>query len=365
MGHTVHEVAAAFADRGKIMIQEALDQHAASLNRAWQHDRTQTVGASEIGQCIRKTFWIKNEGDPRYGVERDADYVDGWGAKMRGTIMENDFWAPAMKAKYGNRLFYSGKEQESFVSGFLSATPDGLIAELTYEEAYALTEDGSVGTEVMAECKSSDPRTNLDEAKPVNIFQTQVQMGLVRELTGFRPTHSVLSYMDASFWDQVKEFVIPFDPDIFEAAKVRAAKVMTATDTADLEPEGYLAGGQECKYCPFTKACGKLRMDVPKDNPDPIDPQLAAEFADYAREIASFQKHFDADEITLRTMKQVVKDRLREKKIRRVPGVISWSSVRGRKTYDNKAIQAAAVQAGVDIEMYTTFGEATDRLVIS
>lgn len=346
------------------MIQEALDAHALSLNRAWQHDRSQTVGASEIGQCIRKTYWVKNEGDPLYGVERDPDYVDSWGAKLRGTIMENDFWAPAMKEKYGERLLFAGPEQMSFISGYLSATPDGLIVGLTDSERHAISPDGSVGADVMVECKTSDPRTNLDEAKPANIFQTHVQMGLVRDRTKYRPTHSVLSYMDASFWDTVREFVIPFDPDIYEAAKVRATKIMTATDTSDLEPEGYLAGGSECKYCPFTRACAAIRMDVPKDNPPLIDPQLVAEFKEYADDIATLETAMGVNEIALRTLKQRLKDRLREKGIKKIPGVLSWSSVKGRKTYDNKAIQAAATQAGIDIEKFVTYGEATDRLMI-
>jgi hypothetical protein len=77
------------------MIQGILNWYADSLQKTWAHDRTQTIGASEIGQCARKTFWIKNEIDPKHRAERDAEYQDGWGAKIRGTIMENEFWTPA------------------------------------------------------------------------------------------------------------------------------------------------------------------------------------------------------------------------------------------------------------------------------
>jgi hypothetical protein len=109
------------------MITQILNKHADSLQKIWAHDRSQTIGASEIGQCSRKTFWIKNEVDPVHRAERDPEYVDGWGAKIRGTIMENDFWYPAMRAAYGELLLYAGPEQQSFISGFLSATPDGLV----------------------------------------------------------------------------------------------------------------------------------------------------------------------------------------------------------------------------------------------
>ena len=47
-----------------------------------------------------------------------------------------------------------------------------------------------------------------------------------------KPTHAVLSYTDASFWNDVKEFVIPFDPQTYEVAQERATKIMTATNVA-------------------------------------------------------------------------------------------------------------------------------------
>jgi hypothetical protein len=40
------------------MIAEALAAHAGATARVFQ-DREQTVGASEVGQCARKLFWIK------------------------------------------------------------------------------------------------------------------------------------------------------------------------------------------------------------------------------------------------------------------------------------------------------------------
>ena len=346
------------------MIKQALDEFAIQMQTKFAHDRSQTVGASEIGQCMRKTYWTKVEGDPTYGVSRDDDYEDGWGAKVRGTIMENTVWAPAMKAKYGDRLLYSGPDQVSFVSGFLSATPDGLLTQCRPDELAHLGTP-VIGGSVMTECKSADPRTNLDEAKPANIFQTHVQMGIVREQTKYQPTHSLLSYMDASFWHEVKEFVIPFDPAIYQVAKDRATKIMTAKGHEDMEPEGFLAGGNECKYCPFTKACGVARRSVPEESNTPIDPQFAAEIQDMAIAIARLDAEIDTDSMELRRQQQALKDRLREKGIRKIPGIVSWSSVKGRKSYDNKAIIAAAIAAGVDVSKYEKVGEPTDRLVVS
>ena len=341
------------------IIRNILDQFARSTERQWATDRSQTVGASEVGQCARKVFWVKNEGDPKYGASRDPEYADGWGARVRGSIYENEFWYPALKATYGPLLLFAGPEQQTFVSGFLSATPDGMITGLKPDEIAP----GS-GPQVMAECKTADPRTNLSEAKAENVFQTHVQMGLVRELTPYKPTHSILSYTDASFWNEVTEFVIPFDGKVFEHAKARAAQIMTATEPGELKPEGWIAGGRECEYCPFTRACGIQRRSVPDTDVKP-DPQFAAEVADLATAAKQWEIARDEADVKVRELQQDIRDRLRTKGIRKVPGIVNWSHVKGRVAYDNKAIREAAQAAGIDIEQFSTVGEATDRLTIS
>lgn len=342
------------------MIAGLLDRYAKTQDKAWAHDRSQTVGASEVGQCARKVYWLKNEGDAAYGAPRDADYEDTWGARMRGTIMENELWVPAMRAQFGERLLFAGEDQRTLVSGFISATPDGLITELKADEHPTLP----IGTCVTAECKTADPRTNLTEAKSENVYQTHIQMGLIRELTPYKPTHSILSYTDASFWNEVVEFTIPFDPKVFETGQRRAAMIMTATHASELKPEGWIAGGRECEHCPFTKSCGIQRRSVP-DNAVQADPQFAAEMADLALAARRWERARDEAEERLRETQQDMRDRLRSKNVKRIPGVVSWSSVKGRQSYNDKAIREAAIQAGVDIEQFSTVDEATDRLTIS
>lgn len=340
------------------IIRSALDAFANSASSKFG-DRSNTVGASDVGQCARKTYWLKNEGDPQHGAPRDPDYVDSWGAKMRGTVFEDQFWEPALRAKFGDRLLFAGKEQKTFVSGFLSATPDGLLTGLAPDEVAP----GS-GPEVMVECKTADPRTNLTEAKAENVYQTHIQMGLVRELTPYKPTHSILSYTDASFWSEGKEFVIPFDQKVFDAGKARAVQIMTATNAADLKPEGYISGGRECEYCPFTRACGIERRKGPAEE-GVADPQFVAEIADLAgliRRLDIFGKQNDAE---LRELQEQMRQRLRAKGVRKIPSVVTWSAVKGRPSYDNKAIREAAIEAGVDVEQFSSVGEPTDRLQIT
>ena len=68
-------------------ISEALAVYANAL-RAQDERRASTVGASEIGQCARKTFYLK-----RGDAERDPEYFDSWGAALRGSVIERAFLA--------------------------------------------------------------------------------------------------------------------------------------------------------------------------------------------------------------------------------------------------------------------------------
>jgi hypothetical protein len=346
------------------ILRSALDAFAMNQSGFDEEDRAQTVGASDIGQCERKTFFVKNERDRQHGIKRDPEYVDRYGAKIRGTFMERYFWHPALKEKFGERLLFSGPDQKTFVSGFLSATPDGILTELTPEERKAIAPD--CGSEVMVECKTVDPRTNLADPKSENVFQTQVQMGLVRETTKWKPTHSVLSYTDASFWDEGPEFIIAFDQKIFDQAKTRAARIMTATSDRELKPEGWIAGGHECETCPFTKPCGITRRSVPHSKMlADLDDQFVAEITEMAKFVKHVEEERDKTESAFREAQQALKDRLRDRNVSKVPGVVTWSAVKGRSGWDNAAIRAALVDLGINLDEYKTEGEPTDRLVIT
>jgi hypothetical protein len=342
------------------MIKELLDAYAAASTKIWSHDRSKTIGASEIGQCARRICWIKNKQKP------DSDYTNDWGASVRGTVFENQFWEPALRAKYGNKLLYAGKDQISFISDYLSATPDGLITGLPKN---ALKHLGvkDIGSDcVMAECKTSDPRTNLDKAKTHNVYQTQVQMGLVREKTKYKPNYSLLSYTNASFWDDVTEFVIPFDISVFKTAKQRAETIINAKHATDLKPEGWIAGGAECRHCPFTIQCGIERRNLPfaEAADKPIDPQKRAEIMDMCLAANALDAQLEINSAKLREQQDAIKTRLREMGIRKIKDVVSWTDVKGRISFDDKALREAAVAAGVNIEKFSKVGQATDRLTI-
>jgi CRISPR/Cas system-associated exonuclease Cas4 (RecB family) len=335
------------------MIAEALADYAAATARTFE-DREQTVGASEVGQCARKVYWTKNADDPAHSAPRDQGFADGWGAAMRGRIYEDHVWAPAMRARFGDALKFAGAEQQTFSSGFLSATPDGLV--VTATECF------------LVECKTIDPRVKLNGPKPEHHFQVQAQLGLVRETTKYKPTHAVISYTDTSFWNEVAEFTVVFDPAIYETAKRRAAAIMTALAFDELKPEGFIAGSKECGWCPFTVACGRERTRVPQQQAGEADPQFAAEIADLARAAKELEAAADATTVQLRGVQYEIRERLRAKGLRRIvaDGVsVVWSPVKGRQSFDMKRIREAAAKAGIDLAPYETVGQPTDRLVIT
>lgn len=339
------------------MIKEALNQHAEALERQFNHDRKRTVGASEIGLCARKVAWNKQSGT------KNAQFVQGWGSHIRGTVMETAFWQPALRAKYGNSLKYSGSEQQSFEYESLSATPDGLVCNLQRDALKSVGVDDILSDCISVECKTIDPRVNLIKERDANHFQVQVQLGLIRRCTPYKPEYGLISYIDASFWDEVSEFPVKYDEGVFESAQLRASKLLNA-DPRDLKPEGWIAGGKECDYCPFTEACGIMRRSVPAEDAAVANPQFVAEIADLCREAAELKSQGESMEAEVRDLQQQIKDRLREKKVRRIPGIVVWSPVKGRTNYDMPALRRAAADLGLDVEKFSTAGEPTDQLRI-
>jgi hypothetical protein len=351
------------------MIKQALDAFARTTARAFA-DRESSIGASEIGQCSRKVFFAKNSGDPFYNVTSDEDYNNPWGAALRGSLFEDHFWVPALRARFGDKLLYAGAEQKTLISGCLSATPDGLLIDQP-RDAFASVGVADIGESgcLVVECKTIDPRARLDEPRPEHSFQAIVQMGMFAELTPYRPNWAVISYANASFLDDVVEFPVRFDPAIFAAAKARAAQIMMAQSPEDLRPEGWIAGGRECEYCPFNRACGRIRHAVPTAPiSEPPDPQFVVELSNMAREAKERRRAVEAATIALRTVEHEIRERLRAKALRRVIGngvSVVWSPVRGRPAYDMPAIRDAAEKAGVDLTEFVSVGDPTDRLVIT
>jgi len=344
----------------KISVKEMADRYAASIEKTWSHDRLTTVGASEVFSCKRKVSYAKSAATP------DPDYVDGYGAKMRGDLIENHFWEPAVRSQRpdGTELLYAGTDQQTLVDGYLSATSDGVLVGVA-RDCLAHMGIPDIGSDTLVvECKSIDPRVSLNEAKAEHSGQTQCQMGLIRHCTSLRPEYALISYTDASFLDKITEFAVKFDPAIYAAAQARAKEIMLAEDPAKLAPEGKIAGGADCKYCPFQSRCSEASVNSIPREVTPIGANAMTQLACMVEEVRAAER--DADEATLRkeTVRHKIKEFLVELNTRKITGNgfnISWSSIKGRKSFDRKA----AEKAGLNLSLYDRDGDPSERLTIT
>src|SRR5205823_2691591 len=119
---------------------------------------------------------------------------------------------------------------------------------------------------------------------------------------------------------------------------------------------------RECEYCPFERRCSKLRGDVPLDDPDRVvDEQFVAEIADLVLQEKRWDAKASAAEDEKRKIQESIKQRLRERGLRRVAGkgiTVVWSRVAGRVTLDKKAMRSD----GIDVTQYEKTGEPYDVL---
>lgn len=337
------------------------DSHADSNQRVWAHDRTKTIGASESFQCMRRSYFTKR------GYAQDADYEDSYGATTRGSLLEAHYVVPALRSQIPKdaTILWAGDDQITLVSGQLSATPDGLITGLPRDALKAYGIDDILGDEILVEIKTFDSRLDLREPKPVHVGQVQQQMGLVHETTNHRPEYTVILYINASWVDDIRPFVIRRDPAVYEAAKKRAAMVYEASSPKDVPAEGRIIGG--CDYCPFSKQCGVAQIGrVPteraKSNLTKPDQAVLVDLVTKDREIKA-----QLDKVTAEKEAVVerIKEFLREQGTRFAKTddgyTVSWSTAAGRKSYDIAKIVA---DTGIDLEDYTTTGAPSERLTV-
>ena len=234
------------------MIRDMLERYGSTYSKVWTTNRLATVGSSDIGKCIRMVGFAKSE------TPRDPEYTDGWGYQLRGTIIEDHFWVPALRASLpdGVSLLYAGEEQQTFALGFLSATPDGLLDGVARDclIAHGIADIGP-GRCITVECKSLDPRSQKRLPKEENSYQVNTAIGLMRDLTDHQPEYGIITYIDASDYSKVSEHVIKFDEGRYKAAEARAWEAISCKSPMDLLPEGKLWGGDDCQYCAWSRQC--------------------------------------------------------------------------------------------------------------
>jgi hypothetical protein len=333
-----------------------------SNEKSWKYDRNASVGASEAFDCIRKAHFKKFQYAPDDGHEQD------WGAAKRGDLIENHFAVPAVKAilPEGAELLYAGEEQETLKKGRLSATPDGLAVGLDWDALQQLGVEDIESDCVVIEFKSFDPRANIKEAKEVHVGQTQVQMGLIHELTEFRPEYAVVIYFNASWLSDIKPFVVKRDPKIYAAAVQRAKMVFATDNPADLMAEGKISGA--CNLCEFTEECAFAQGEATPKTKRKVEDQ---ETLDRLALLSARSKEYGATakdaEHNRKVTDEEIKDLLRKADTKgagddRFSISLSWCS--GKKSLDTLALAVDLEEKGMKIEDYQREGNGYERLTV-
>lgn len=205
-------------------------------------DRKEFLSSSEIGRCIRWSFFSKYPEKYPLPVGKGGNN----GFAERGHAIEAHF---VEKIKHleqiGYKFEYVGDDQRSFYDADLglSGTPDGVMT----------TPDGR---KFLLELKSIDPRFNkANLPKKGHIPQTQQNMYLVEKCLNIKFDGGILFYIDASDVWNVKEFAVSGYNEIVEWAQERANQLWEATDPEMVEAEGLYSG--DCDLCPFTHHCSQ------------------------------------------------------------------------------------------------------------
>jgi hypothetical protein len=332
-----------------------------SNEKSWKYDRNASVGASEAFDCIRKAYFKK------YQYEPDDGHNPDWGAATRGDIIENHFAVPAVKSilPKGCEFLFAGDEQETLKKGRLSATPDGLVIDAPRDALAQLGVEDIESDCFVVEFKSFDPRANIKEAKPVHAGQTQVQMGLLHELTEYRPEYAIIIYMNASWLTDIRIFVIKRNPKIYQVAIDRSKQVFRTENPKDLMAEGKLSGA--CDFCEFQTECAiasEEAMPTKKQKVNDETLERLAVLAARQKELAAVAKDADEDK---KAVEVEIKELLRKADSRGASDdrfSISLAWIGGKKSLDQTLLAADLAEAGKSIEDYQKEGNGYERLTV-
>lgn len=339
-----------------------------SDSKTWGgHDRKKTVGASAIGGCIRSIVYDKHD------APVDADFVQDLGAAERGNMIE-DWAVPSMqdslKDSQVELIWATDEGQQTLVdmNTYQSATPDGLFIS---REVFEVEEEN--GEKRLTKClynelKSIDPRAfdNLREPKFQHRMQVQQGMDLVRRTSDYFPTHAVITYINASFVNQIKSWVIPFDEKVSLGLRSRATSVFTKFSLQNLpEPEGKIEGGNECIYCPYKKICLDTELSsIPSIEGSNFSAAVTERLHEKVLARHKLNQEAKAKTKEVKQLEQDIKEILKEadsKKISADWGSVSLYSQKSPSKYDKSKFD----NAGLDPSDFQTQGEYSPRLSIT
>lgn len=330
---------------------------AADRSKSWGHDRRKTVGASEVGKCIRRTVYSK------LGLAPDDGYVDTNGFAKRGDTMEDAWSAPLVdkwSALHGGKALYTGQANQVTLIGKkvpLSATPDGLAVGVSRQALapYGVSDIGK-SKSVVIEIKSIDPRyAKQNLPKFEHVPQTMTQLGLIRVNSEHKPDYGVVIYVDASDYFDVRAFPVKYDEAQFKSLVKRADYIMKCDDPNKVLPEGKIRGGSECSECPFAKQCLGFVPFVAGDDPKAPPVATVKKVERLAEKVAHAAKAVSDAEKAKLTAEADLYIALGDAKRNFIKGsrfVVHAKKTDGQNRSDTKAMAAKLKELGVDPEQF-------------
>lgn len=206
------------------------------------HDRTKFVSASMVGKCARMQKFGK--------VYPELDTLSSHGYSERGHSIEA--WAVEQLRAAGVELIAAGEDQRTVHDQYQSGTPDGILR--------------VSGQHVLWECKSIDPRASIYKLpKPEHVMQVIQNIDLSNHCYDLDIDLGVITYINASNFDEVHEYHVKFDPNVADYLQKRAEIIMSAEGPEALPAEGMADGS--CSTCSFKDKCSAaVQYEVNKTN---------------------------------------------------------------------------------------------------
>lgn len=357
--------------------EDLFDEHIASNQKTWKQDRRLTVGASECFGCIRKNWFTKRGTD--FDFAPDEDYEENWGAMERGNIIENHFIVPGVEEglrRRGLELIMAGDGQDTILDDIHSATLDGLIIDPKGGNiprdflAYYGIDDIGEQDSIVLEMKSFDPRLTLTHEKGVHRGQTQMQMGLIRDKTDYKPEYAVLIYINASWLSDIRIFVIEYDDAVYRIGRERNDKVFGVDDPGMFASEGKMDG--LCDYCNWRAACQKVtearvpaaRKALGKKEVDAQDQEFVDSLAPLVVERNTANQTLKAAKERVEELNEAIRQSLIAEGTSRAVGdnwKVTYTAQAGRRTLSKALMEAD----GIDPEKYMQEGGSFEKLTVT
>jgi hypothetical protein len=120
-------------------------------------------------------------------------------------------------------------------------------------------------------------------------------------------------------------------------------------------PEGRIAGGDECQWCPFQVAC----LGAPIEDKGKLDEEAKAVLAK-ARGMVKFEEEEAKAHTTIaNTFREQIRDILRAADVRRAPGIARISR-RQNSSLDTEAME----RDGIDLTPYRKPGRVSETVTV-